>query len=192
MKIEGGERKPIPHRRLQAVNPEDGEVAVSNPNSAVVWHFSEFDRNGDGEIAFEEEMHRSCGTVAIKNDLLFIADFSGMFHCLNAKTGQVHWSHDMLAAAWGSPLIVEDHVYIGDEDGDISIFNLSADPKVAMKEINGEYYPINAQEEDSDDALAGDVTRMGNSVYSTPIVANNVLFIANRTHLFAITNTSQE
>jgi hypothetical protein len=27
---------------------------------------------------------------------------------------------------------------------------------------------------------------MGNSVYSTPIVANNVLYIANRTHLFAI------
>ena len=27
---------------------------------------------------------------------------------------------------------------------------------------------------------------MGNSVYSTPIVADNVLYIANRTHLFAI------
>jgi hypothetical protein len=29
---------------------------------------------------------------------------------------------------------------------------------------------------------------MGNSVYSTPIVAGNVLYIANRTHLFAIAN----
>jgi hypothetical protein len=27
---------------------------------------------------------------------------------------------------------------------------------------------------------------MGNSVYSTPVVANNTLFIANKTHLFAI------
>jgi hypothetical protein len=27
---------------------------------------------------------------------------------------------------------------------------------------------------------------MGNSVYSTPIVADNVLYISNRTHLFAI------
>ena len=25
----------------------------------------------------------------------------------------------MLSAAWGSPLIVEDKVYIGDEDGDV-------------------------------------------------------------------------
>ena len=27
---------------------------------------------------------------------------------------------------------------------------------------------------------------MGNSVYSTPIVANNVLYIANKDHVFAI------
>jgi hypothetical protein len=27
---------------------------------------------------------------------------------------------------------------------------------------------------------------MGNSIYSTPIIANGTLFIANKTHLFAI------
>jgi O-antigen ligase len=64
-------------------------------------------------------MHRTCGTVAIKNDLLFVADFSGLFHCLNAKTGEPHWTYDMFAASWASPLIVEDRVYIGDEDGDL-------------------------------------------------------------------------
>ena len=83
----GDRTKPIPHRRLKAVDETSGEVAVSNPNSAVVWHYSKFDQDGDGEIAFEEEMHRSCGTVAIKDDLLFISDFSGLFHCLDAKTG---------------------------------------------------------------------------------------------------------
>lgn len=186
IKIDGDQREEIPPRRLRAVNPDDGEVAEENPNSAVVWEFAKYDRNGDGSIDFEEEMHRSCGTVAIKDDLLFIADFSGLFHCLDAKTGVVHWSHDMLAAAWGSPLIVDGHVYIGDEDGDVAVFRLSADPSVAMKEIDGELFPINAREEEDDEYLVGDVTRMGNSVYSTPIVANNVLYIANRTHLFAI------
>ncbi len=29
---------------------------------------------------------------------------------------------------------------------------------------------------------------MGNSVYSTPVVANNILYIANKTHFFAIEN----
>lgn len=163
LKVDGDKRTPVEHRRLQAIIEEDGEVAVDNPNSAVLWHYTEFDQTGDGEIDFEEQMHRSCGTVAIQNDLLYIADFSGLFHCLDAKTGKVHWTYDMLAAAWGSPCIVDGHVYIGDEDGDVCIFDLSAEPHEPIAEIN-----------------------MGNSVYSTPIVANNVLYIANKTHIFAI------
>ncbi|MEX0936632.1 MAG: PQQ-binding-like beta-propeller repeat protein [Pirellulales bacterium] len=164
---------PIPHRREQAVIAEEGEVVRPNPNSAVVWHFSEFDKNENGEIEFEETMNRSCGTVAIKDGLLFIADFSGLFHCLDAKTGKPHWTYDMFAAAWGSPLIVEDKVYIGDDDGDVAIFRVSADPNVAMKDDGGQLVPISE-------------INMGNSVYSTPIVADNVLYISNRTHLFAI------
>lgn len=167
LKIEGNQRVPIEHRRLQAVDPEEGEVAVANPNSAVIWHYSTYDQDGDGEIDFEETMHRSIGTVTIKDDLLYIADFSGLFHCLNAQTGEVNWTYDMFSAAWGSALIVDGHVYIGDEDGDVAIFELSGDKSAAepIVEIN-----------------------MGNSVYSTPIVANGVLYIANKTHLFAITH----
>jgi hypothetical protein len=33
---------------------------------------------------------------------------------------------------------------------------------------------------------------MGNSVYSTPIVAGNVLYIANKSNLFAIVNEAAE
>ena len=153
----------ISHRRLQAVIGEQGETTIPNPNSAVVWHYSQHDRNQDGVIGFEEEMHRTIGTVAIKNDLLFIADFSGLFHCLDAGTGDVHWTYDMLAASWGSPLIVGDHVYIGDEDGDVTVFRLTAEKHEPIAEMN-----------------------MGNAVYSTPVVANGVLFISNRTHLFAV------
>jgi outer membrane protein assembly factor BamB len=68
----------------------------------------------------------------------------------------------MLAASWGSPLLVDGKVYIGDEDGDVCIFDLSKKMNL-ITEIN-----------------------MGNSVYTTPIVANDTLYIANRSHLFAI------
>lgn len=153
----------IPHRRLQAVDEEAGEVAIDNANSAVLWHYSEFDKNGDGEIDFEETMHRSCGTVAIQDGLLYIADFSGLFHCLDAETGRPHFTYDMFAAAWGSPLIVDGKVFIGDEDGDVAIFELSADAVEPLAEIN-----------------------MSNSIYSTPIIANGTLFISNKTHLFSI------
>ena len=159
---------PIPHRRTKAVDETKGERAVSNPNSAVIWHYAQYDLDGDGAIAFEETMHRSCGTVAIKDDLLFISDFSGVFHCLDAKTGKVHWTHDMFSAAWGSPLIVGNHVMVGDEDGKLSIFELRAEKHDPIAEID-----------------------LGNSIYTTPIMANGVLFIATKTHLFAITNDLQ-
>ncbi len=161
--------KPISVKRLQAVVPEEGDLAIDNPNSAVVWHFSEFDRDGNGKIDFEETMHRTIGTVAIKDDLLFISDFSGLFHCLDAKTGKPYWVYDMLAAAWGSPLIVDGKVYIGDEDGDIAIFNLSAEEQEPLNEIN-----------------------MDNAVYTTPVVANGVLYIANKSYIFAIQEPSAE
>ena len=164
----------IPHKRVQAVIAEEGDLVRPNPNSAVVWHYSEFDQNNDGEIDFEETMHRSCGTVAIRDDILYIADFSGLFHCLDAQTGKVHWTHDLLAAAWGSPLIVEDKVYLGDEDGEMAIFRHSADPEVAMQVVDDEREPYYGTRD------------MGSSVYSTPIIADNVLYISNRAHLFAI------
>ena len=154
--------KPLPRRREQAVIKEEGEVARPNPNSAAVWHYPGFDADGNGKLAFEETMHRTCGTVAIKDGLLYVADFSGLFHCLDLKTGKPHWTHDMLAASWGSPLIADDKVYIGDEDGDITIFKLGTEPDV-LAEIN-----------------------MGNSVYSTPIAIGDTIYIANKSHLFAI------
>ncbi len=153
---------PLPHRRNQAVIQEEGEVARPNANSAAVWHYPGFDTDGNGKLDFEETMHRTCGTVAIADGLLFVADFSGLFHCLDVTTGKPLWTHDMLAASWGSPLIADGKVYIGDEDGDITVFALAKEKEI-LAEIN-----------------------MGNSVYSTPIVAGDTLYIANKSHLFAI------
>ncbi len=165
---QGPNGKPLAPRGLQAVNPERGEKIVPNPNSKVVWHYDWSDSNGNGKRDFLEEMHRSCGTVAIKNDLLYIADFSGLFHCLDArkvaKDGKpvVYWTYDLLAPTWGSPLIVDDKVYIGDEDGDIAVFTHSTKRQL-LAEIN-----------------------IDSCVYTSPIVANNVLYITNKNTLFAI------
>ncbi len=68
----------------------------------------------------------------------------------------------MLAACWGSAVIVDGHVYIGDEEGKICIFKHSKEYEEPV------------------------VIEMGNSVYTTPVVANNKLFIANKTHVFCI------
>ena len=87
----------------------------------------------------------------------------------------------MFSQAWGSSLVVEGKVFIGDEEGDISVFPLTADRQKALIQI----------EEDEWQPALGEI-KMENSVYSTPIIANDVLFIANRTHLFAISYPGED
>jgi outer membrane protein assembly factor BamB len=168
MKVEGGSRTPIPHRRIQAVVEKEGDVEVDNPNSAAVWHYDLSDNNKDGEIDFEEEMHRTIGSCAIKDDVLYIADLSGLIHCLDAKGSAdgkaiVHFTYDMLAQSWGSPLIADGKVYIGDEDGDLAVFEFGSENNEPIEEIS-----------------------MGSSVYTTPIAANGKLFISTKDKLFCI------
>lgn len=157
--------RPLPEARIQTVDPDKGQRSIPNPNSGLVWEYVNADRNGNGKLDFEEQFHRTLGNVAIKNDLLFVTDLSGLTHCLDAQTGKLHWTYDTLAANYASPLIVGDKVFIADEDGDIAIFRLSAGPdgNVPLAEIN-----------------------MGNSVYCSPIYANGTLYVANHHHLFAI------
>ena len=154
--------KPAPLRRIQAALTEEGDVVKPNPNSAVVWHYNKHDANGDGEYEFEETMHRTLGMPAIKDDLLFIADVCGLIHCVDAKTGKPHWTYDAFASIWGSALIADGKVYIGDEDGDIAVFELSKEQKL-LEEIN-----------------------MGDSVYSTPMTTGGLLYIATRSTLVAL------
>lgn len=115
-----------------------------------------------GRVWHYDKIRRTISTAAIADGIIYIPDFSGFLHCLDAKTGKVYWVHDMLAAIWGSPLVVDGKVYLGDEDGDLVIMQAGKEMKV-LAEMN-----------------------MGSSIYSTPVPANGVLYIANRSELFAI------
>jgi outer membrane protein assembly factor BamB len=163
-------KHPIPHHRNQAVVAANGEVARPNPNSAAVWHYT-----GNGKTDPTSIMHRTIGTATIKDDLLFIADFTGIFHCLDAKTGKPHWTYDMLAASWGSALIADDKVYIGNEDGYIFAFRLSPKMELLSKDSDGKPGGIS----------------MGAAIYSSPIAADNVLYVSTRNYLFAIQSPPQ-
>lgn len=164
--VDGGP-VPIPHRHPQAVDPQRGERAIDNPNSAAVWHYDGYDLDGDGETGFEETMHRTLGTVAIADGLLYVVDLAGILHCLDAAgengKAKVHYTYDLLAQSWSSPLIADGRVWVADEDGDITVFELGAEHAEPVAEIN-----------------------MGSSLYSTPVAAGDTLFISTRDRLFAI------
>lgn len=116
-----------------------------------------------------DKIHRSISTVSIDpaTGLLFVADFSGFVHCLDAETGQLYWTHDMKAHIWGSTLVADGKVYVGDEDGSFLVLAAAKEKKVISE------------------------TDLGVAVYSTPVVANGVIYVGSNTHLFALSDESK-
>ena len=122
-----------------------------------------------GKIWSYDKIHRSISTVSIdpKTGLLFVADFSGFVHCLDAETGQLYWTHDMKSHIWGSTLVADGKVYIGDEAGDFVVLAVAKEKKIISE------------------------TEMDTSVFSTPVVANGVIYVASNTHLYAFYDQSK-
>ncbi|MDQ3168653.1 MAG: PQQ-binding-like beta-propeller repeat protein [Acidobacteriota bacterium] len=131
----------------------DGTKRGDITESGRLWHYT--------------DIRRSISTAAVKDGLVYLADFSGFLHCIDAKTGTQVWKHDMFAAMWGSPMLVGDKIYLGDEDGDVTILQHGRELKV-INELN-----------------------MGSSVYGTVTPANGTLFVINRNQIFAVQEGAQ-
>src|ERR1051325_3735460 len=133
-----------------------------------------------GVIWDYKAIHRSISTVSIDpaSGLLFVGDFSGFVHCLDAETGKVYWTHDMKAHMWGSTLVADGKVYVGDEDGTLVVFAASKEKKILSKLM------VDGREENG--------PNLGSPIYSTPIVANGVLYIASNTHLWALYDAARQ
>ena len=126
----------------------DGTKRGDITKTGALWHY--------------DKIRRSISTGALYNGILFYSDFSGFLHALDAKTGKPYWTHDMFAAIWGSPIVIDGKVYLGDEDGDVTI--IAADKALKVVAENN----------------------MGSSVYSTPVPANGTLYVVNRNQLWAL------
>ena len=115
-----------------------------------------------GTLWSYDKIHRSLSTPSIVNGLVFVGDFSGFVHCLDAETGAVNWVYDTKSHIWGSTVAADGKVYVGTEDGDVVVLEASKTLHVIKK------------------------NDIKSPIYSTPVVANGTLFIATPTHLYAI------
>ena len=118
-----------------------------------------------GRLWQYDKVRRSISTGAVYDGLLFYSDFSGFLHCLDENTGKPYWTHDFLSAVWGSPMVIDGKVYLGDEDGDVVVLEAGKEKKLIAS------------------------MNMGSSVYATVVPANGTLFVMNRNELWALAET---
>ncbi len=105
---------------------------------------------------------RSISTVAVADGRVYAADYSGRLHCLSAATGAPLWVHDTKAHIWGSPLVADGKVYIGTDRGDLWVF-AAADTEQVLGRVH-----------------------LHHPIYSTPVAADGVLYIACHDRLYAV------
>ncbi len=148
--------------RVYIANGQDPEHGEGVGHMYAIDATKRGDITESGRVWHYDKIRRSISTAAIHEGLVYIADFSGFLHCLDAETGRPYWVHDLLAAVWASPVVVGDKVYLGDEDGDVVVMQTDKEKRV-LAEMN-----------------------MGSSVYSSVVPANGALFIASRNQLFKI------
>jgi len=94
--------------------------------------------------------------------LLYVAELAGYIHCLDARTGEKYWDHDMGAATWSSPYWVDGKIYMGNDNGQVLIFAHGKEKKIL-----------------------GEIDMQG-KVRATPVAANGVLYIMTENKLYAI------
>jgi len=108
------------------------------------------------------EIRRSLSTAAVSDGIVYVADFSGFLHAFDAETGETLWVHDTFAAVWGSPLVADGRVYLGDEDGDVVVLAAGRVEKVLAENA------------------------MGEAVYSSPVASGGTLYVMTRSRLYAL------
>ena len=109
----------IANDRVYIGNGQDPEYGEGVGNFYAIDATKRGDITISGKAWQAEKIRRTISTAAVADGLVYIADFSGFLRCLDEKTGQEIWMHDLFAAVWGSPFVVDGKVYITDEDGEL-------------------------------------------------------------------------
>jgi hypothetical protein len=101
-------------------------------------------------------------TPSISDGLVFVADTTGMVHCVDAETGKPYWTHDTGGEVWGSTLVADGKVYVGTHKGDLCVLAAGREKRV-IASVN-----------------------LGSPINGTPVAANGTLYVATMKRLYAL------
>lgn len=123
------------------------------------------DPKGTGDLSGKavwtfKGIERTISTPAVKDGLVYAADYTGRVFCLDAKTGKEYWKFDTKGHIWASPVVIDGKVWIGNEEGELFIL---AEGK-ELKEIKTIEFP--------------------SPLLSSVVAANGAIYITTHTHLY--------
>jgi outer membrane protein assembly factor BamB len=132
-----------------------------NKGSALVWHFGGLVEPPPAR-GRSVRFGRTLSAAAVHDGLVYISEEEGYLRCLDAKTGQSYWEHDVKSGIWGSPSWVDNRIYLCPQDGNCLIYphgkTLKQPVAIDMQEV----------------------------LETTPLVVNGVLYIATKNRIYAI------
>ena len=124
--------------------------------------------DGEGDVTRTAEVwsypleKHAMSTPAVIGDLVFVADNGRLIHCVDRKSGKQQWTHELRGEMWASPYVADGKVYLGSRRGDVYIFKASREKHVLS------------------------TVELGDPISATATAANGVIFLANMTHLYAL------
>ena len=171
---------------------EEGKPKITgkpNPDTAVVWHYG----GGDDRklVPRDFKFGRTMSTACIVDDILYIGEICGYFHCLDAKTGKKYWQHDTKYEIWGSPYFADGKIYLG-ASGELFVYKHNKTPN-AIDEIDNpdakDQKDFNAKLKakrklvEAENLIAK--VEFDTLIRSTPVVANGTLYVMTEKTLYA-------
>ena len=106
-------------------------------------------------------MDRSISPATIAGGLVYIPDIAGRVHCLDDATGKPQWVYETYNPIWGGVLAADNKLYFGNQR-EFFVMAAGKQAKVLSR------------------------VHLGAPMYTTPIVANGVLYVASQQYLWAI------
>ncbi|HCO96860.1 MAG TPA: pyrrolo-quinoline quinone [Phycisphaerales bacterium] len=132
-----------------------------------------FDASGSGDITHSGQIwtypveDHCCSTPAVHDGLVFVADCSGLVHCVDAETGKPYWTYQTKGSIWASTLVADGKVYIGTRRRDFYVLAASREKKLISS------------------------TKLDSPTCSTPVAANGVLYITTLKKLYAVKTSTE-
>jgi outer membrane protein assembly factor BamB len=114
-----------------------------------------------GRIWSYDGMDRTIASATIADGLVYIPDIAGRVHCLDADSGKRNWVYETGDQIWSSVLVADDKLYFGTKR-EFLVMAAGKEAKILSK------------------------VQLGSAMYSTPIAANGVLYVASQQYLWAV------